>query len=49
MLITLDNIFKDIISSDARYFISQSEATLFDVKVKCYILSDLVLITKMEG
>jgi hypothetical protein len=45
----LDLIFKDIIGSDARYFISMSKATVYNRKVNCYLLSDLVLISRQEG
>lgn len=49
MLLKLDLIFKDIIGSDARYFISTSKAMILNRKVNCYLLSDLVLISRQEG
>lgn len=44
----LDLIFLDIINSSARYFITEAEATILNQEVKCYLLSDYVLISKKE-
>ena len=45
----LDKIFTNVINSDARYFITECQANILDINVKCYILSDLVLISQREG
>lgn len=46
MLMSLDGIFKDIINTEARYFIMDTHAFVFNQRVKCFILSDLILISK---
>ena len=53
MLMHLDGLFKNIINSEARYFITdfryfitESPAFVFSQKVRCFLLSDLMLISR---
>jgi hypothetical protein len=45
MLLYIDKIFKDVIDTDAKYFINKFDTMIFSIKVICYVLSDMVLIS----
>jgi hypothetical protein len=47
-LLALDARFPGILNGDAKYYIDQLDATLMDQRVKCHILSNMLLIVSAE-